>query len=327
MKLIELCSGGGGQALGLEKAGFEHHGLIEIEKDAALTILNNRPHWPVYNEDLRNFDFSVFRNIDVVCGGIPCQPFSIAGSQLGKNDERDLFPVAILAVEKLKPKFFFFENVRGLATGVFENYRNHIIQSFIALGYFVEYKVIEASDYGVPQLRPRFILVGRRDKRINFPWPKAMKSKKTVSGTISDLLSEKGWLMLKDWERKADRIAPTIVGGSKRHGGPDLGPTRARRQWAEMGIDGIGIADEAPEKNFEGNPKLTNRMVARIQGFPDNWKFCGKKTSTYRQIGNAFPPPVAKAIGKAVFEWDSLKEEPRKYYSYTTVQESLFKYN
>jgi len=95
-------------------------------------------------------------------------------------------------------------------------------------------------------------------------------------------------------------IAPTIVGGSKKHGGPDLGPTRARKAWAALGVDGLGIADEAPPRNFVGMPRLTTRMVARLQGFSDSWQFSGKKTPSYRQVGNAFPPPVALAVGKQI---------------------------
>ena len=95
-------------------------------------------------------------------------------------------------------------------------------------------------------------------------------------------------------------MAPTIVGGSKKHGGPDLGPTRAKREWASMYVDGKGIANEAPDENFEGMPRLTPRMIARIQGFPDNWDFGQKKTAACRMIGNAFPPPVAKKVGEQI---------------------------
>ncbi len=109
-------------------------------------------------------------------------------------------------------------------------------------------------------------------------------------------MASRGWRHADEWREKANRIAPTIVGGSKKHGGPDLGPTRARKAWAELGVDGLGIANEEPEENFKGMPRLTVRMVARIQGFPDDWGFWGGKTARYRQVGNAFPPPVAAAV-------------------------------
>ena len=111
----------------------------------------------------------------------------------------------------------------------------------------------------------------------------------------------KGWRGAKKWVKQADDIAPTIVGGSKKHGGPDLGPTRAKRAWATLGVDGMGIANEPPEKDFVGMPRLTVEMVARIQGFPDDWVFSGKKTPSYRQVGNAFPPPVAHAVAEKIY--------------------------
>jgi DNA (cytosine-5)-methyltransferase 1 len=106
---------------------------------------------------------------------------------------------------------------------------------------------------------------------------------------------------VQHWRQQADNIAPTIVGGSKKHGGPDLGPTRAKRAWASLGVDGMGIANEPPEPDFVGMPKLTVEMVAKIQGFPNEWHFTGKKTPAYRQVGNAFPPPVAQAVATEIY--------------------------
>ena len=127
-------------------------------------------------------------------------------------------------------------------------------------------------------------------------------SRKTVGDSLFDLINARGWKGAKEWRKVAQAVAPTLVGGSKLHGGPDLGPTRAKAGWRLLGINGGGIADEAPEKDFpiKGLPKLTLRMAARVQGFPDDWQFAGKKTAAYRQIGNAFPPPVAHAVSSAV---------------------------
>ena len=113
-------------------------------------------------------------------------------------------------------------------------------------------------------------------------------------------MSENGWKGASEWAAKANRIAPTLVGGSKKHGGPDLGPTRARKAWAELGIDGRGIANEAPKPDYEGMPRLTPKTLAKLQGVPDDWVFGSKKTAACRMIGNAFPPPVAKAIGQQI---------------------------
>ena len=115
-----------------------------------------------------------------------------------------------------------------------------------------------------------------------------------------DLMQADGWHGAEQWRKHACEIAPTLVGGSKKHGGPDLGPTRAKKAWAAIGVDGMGIANEAPQPDFIGMPRLTVRMAARIQGFPDHWQFSGKKTAAYRQIGNAFPPPVACAVGEQI---------------------------
>ena len=109
-------------------------------------------------------------------------------------------------------------------------------------------------------------------------------------------MSASGWKNVDAWKKQASEIAPTLVGGSKKHGGPDLGPTRAKRAWATLGVNGMGIADEAPAPDFQGMPKLTVKMAAKIQGFPDDWHFVGGKTAAYRQVGNAFPPPVAAAV-------------------------------
>jgi DNA (cytosine-5)-methyltransferase 1 len=164
--------------------------------------------------------------------------------------------------------------------------------------------LLQASDYGVPQLRPRIVIVGIRkdiDKEFSYPEPHPEKTK-TVGEVLSDLMRENGWSGADEWVLNANKIAPTIVGGSKKHGGPDLGPVRARKAWLELGVDGLGIANDAPDAAFEGNPRLTPRMIARIQGFPDEWDFGKRKTAACRMIGNAFPPPVAEAVGKKIRE-------------------------
>jgi DNA (cytosine-5)-methyltransferase 1 len=117
---------------------------------------------------------------------------------------------------------------------------------------------------------------------------------------IFEEMASLGWHSADSWRKKANKIAPTLVGGSKKHGGADLGPSRARKAWAELAVDGSGLADSPPKNGFDGHPKLTLEMTALIQGFPKNWKFVGKKTPAYRQVGNAFPPPVAREIGKSI---------------------------
>ncbi|MFH1020339.1 MAG: DNA cytosine methyltransferase [Pseudomonadota bacterium] len=299
---IEICAGAGGQALGLEAAGFEHTALVEIERPACDTLLYNRPKWDVINGDIRYFSGVKYKGIDLLAGGVPCPPFSKAGKQLGQDDERDLFPEAIRLADEIRPKAIMLENVRGMLDAIFDDYRKHLKSQLASLGYHTEWRLHNASDYGVSQLRPRVIFVAlQKNITEHFSWPTPFKSlPPTVGDLLFDLMKEREWRGAENWRKRADDIAPTLVGGSKKHGGPDLGPTRSKKAWESLGVDGHGLADNPPEKDFFGMPRLTVRMAARIQGFPDSWRFAGKKTSAYRQIGNAFPPPVAQAVGTSI---------------------------
>lgn len=299
---IEICAGAGGQALGLEQAGFAHAALVEIEKDFSNTLRLNRPDWNVINGDVQHFDGRPHAGADLLAGGVPCPPFSKAGKQLGADDERNLFPEAIRLVDEIRPRAVMLENVRGLMDAVFEDYRRYIAGEIAKLGYDTDWRLLSASDFGVPQLRPRVVFVAiRKDCTGAFEWPTPRLIKPvTVGAALHDLMAANGWAGAAAWRDHANEIGPTLVGGSKKHGGPDLGPTRAKRAWATLGVDGMGIANDAPAADFVGMPRLTVRMAARIQGFPDAWQFAGKKTSNYRQIGNAFPPPVARAVGEQI---------------------------
>lgn len=303
--VAEFCVGGGGQALGLEVAGFECVAAVEIDSDCCTTLRLNRPQWNVLQEDMRKVNGTRWSGVDLFAAGVPCPPFSIAGKQLGTDDERDLFPEAIRIISEMRPQAVMLENVPGFASAKFSDYRDRLRVQLMELGYESDWRVLQAADYGVPQLRPRFVLVAMPPKRMSFfEWPEPVSTRPTVGCVLRDLMAQRGWKGVGNWVEKAQKVAPTIVGGSKKHGGPDLGPTRARRQWLELGIDGIGIANEPPESDFpvDGLPRLTARMVARVQGFPDFWKFSGKKTAAYRQIGNAFPPPVASLVGQAIIQ-------------------------
>lgn len=313
MKLtsLELCAGAGGQALGLERAGFEHLGLIENDPAACNTLRLNRPDWNVIEHDLfTHLNLNRFQNVDLLAGGLPCPPFSIAGKQLGEKDERNLFNVGINYVDQIRPKAVMFENVRGMLGKSFELYRQWIEMRLHKMGYVAEWKLLNSCDFGVSQLRPRAILVAlKKEFSCGFEWPQSTKEAITVGNLLHDLMSKKGWIGANEWRQKANKIAPTIVGGSKKHGGPDLGPTRARAAWEKLGVNGKSIADVEPEINFQGNPRLTVRMVARIQGFPDDWEFWGKKTAAYRQVGNAFPAPVAKAVASNIHNALSIRTQ------------------
>lgn len=301
---LEVCAGGGGQALGIEDAGFEHVALVEKEKAFCETLRLNRPKWNVLNEDLKDFSAEPFKGVDLFAGGLPCPPFSVAGKQLGKNDERNLFPAALRRIAECRPRAVMIENVRGILDAVFEDYRKHIKGQLRKLGYVSDFRLLNASDFGVPQLRPRVVFVAvPKEFSEHFSWPKPSETQPpTVGDTLYSLMASRGWKRVNRWREQANEIAPTIVGGSLKHGGPDLGPTRAKRAWAELGVNGMKIGNEPPEADFVGTPYLTVPMVALLQGFPAEWQFAGKKTVAYRQVGNAFPPPVAKAVASQIAE-------------------------
>lgn len=299
---VEICAGAGGQAIGLDLAGFEHIALVEYEPEYCDVLKSNKPDWNVICADVHDFDGTPYKNVDLFAGGVPCPPFSVASKQLGKDDDRDLFPEAIRLIKEMMPKAVMLENVRGFLDPKFSEYREQILTEIKDLGYNVQIKLLNASDYGVPQLRPRVIIVGiRNDITNSFTYPKAQNDDApTVGETLENLMGANGWKQLDEWIAKANKIAPTIVGGSKKHGGPDLGPVRSRKAWAELGVNGNGIANEAPEADFVGMPKLTKEMIALLQGFPPEWDFGKRKTAACRMIGNAFPPPVAKAVGEEI---------------------------
>lgn len=302
LEVLEVCAGAGGQALGLEQAGFRHKALVEIDASSCATLKVNRPEWTVLQEDVRRFSGIGFRGTDLLAAGVPCPPFSKAGKQLGNKDERDLFPEVIRLVQEARPRAVMVENVRGLLDPVFRDYRRLIQEDLESLGYRVFWRLLHASDFGVPQLRPRTILVALRPEYAGgFGWPRpAGGLPKTVGDALYSHMASRGWRGAEQWRQRANGIAPTLVGGSKKHGGPDLGPTRARRAWAALGVDGRSVANEAPDPEYSGMPRLTVRMAAALQGFPEDWEFTGPKTSAYRQVGNAFPPPVARAVGEAI---------------------------
>jgi DNA (cytosine-5)-methyltransferase 1 len=264
----------------------------------------------VLQGDLRRFSAKAYTGIDLLAGGVPCPPFSIAGKQLGRLDERDLFPAALRLVKECNPKAVMLENVRAILDDKFSAYRENIVNELASLGYECTWQFVNAADYGVSQLRPRAILIAMKKRYFKyFQWPdKNKRNPLTVGELLFEEMSSLGWENVLVWKEQANKIAPTLVGGSKKHGGADLGPTRARKSWAGLGVDGGGLADSPPVNGFKSMPKLTLKMTALIQGFPEEWRFIGKKTPAYRQVGNAFPPPVAKALGlsikKALSQYD-----------------------
>jgi DNA (cytosine-5)-methyltransferase 1 len=301
---LEICAGAGGQSLGLEQAGYSHVAAVELDPDACATLRLNRPQWKVEEKDIRDFDGRPYRGVDLLAGGVPCPPFSVAGKQLGAGDERDLFPEALRLVRECEPAAVMLENVPGLAQAKFDGYRQQVLHELQdVLGYQAGWQVLNACDFGVPQLRPRFILVAMRPgAHARFEWPTATGTPPAVGEALHAMMATGGWTGAGEWARNANGPGPTLVGGSRKHGGPDLGPTRARQAWRKLGVDGRSLADAPPPADAPADhvPRLTRDMAAVIQGFPPDWRFHGRKTASYRQVGNAFPPPVAQAVGTSI---------------------------
>ncbi|GAA0698145.1 DNA cytosine methyltransferase [Streptomyces thermocarboxydus] len=373
---IEICAGAGGQAVGLHNAGFDHRALVEWDAHAAATLRANVGDWPGWDNEkassIRPMDVKDFLEseefksldlkpgeLDLLAGGVPCPPFSLAGHRLGPDDERDLFPAALDIIDALRPKAVMIENVRGILEPpeVFIKYRLSILDTLRKYGYLVPtvdtnlsasaqdvvmrkvWRRMDARHFGVPQLRPRAILVAIHRDAISpggpeFQWPLSLKGREvTVLEKLEDSMlarckefwdknrngepagpgEETGETVFNKWKEKITKasaagktVAPTLVGGSRKHGGADLGPTRAKRAWGELGVDGMGIANDPescdPERDLfrPAGPMLTVAQAAIIQGFPEDWRFQGRKTARYRQVGNAFPPPVAEAVGRAI---------------------------
>lgn len=306
LSCVEVCAGAGGQAIGLERGGFTHHRLVELDDDACATLSGNRPEWTVVRADIRRMDPDELAlapdRLDLFAAGVPCPPFSLAGQQLGPGDDRDLFPSALRLIAALRPRAVLLENVKGLLQAKFSGYREAILRRLAELGYQAEWTLLRACDFGVPQLRPRAVLVALEPPAFRrFRWPVPVpEAPPTVGGTLRDSMGGRGWRLADAWARQAGRIAPTLCGGSRKHGGPDLGPSRARAAWAEMGVNGSSVAMAPPGPDDPLPVRLTVDQLALLQGFPPGWTFAGGKTSVCRQIGNAFPPPVAEALGDRI---------------------------
>ncbi|MGW0315489.1 DNA cytosine methyltransferase [Streptomyces flavidovirens] len=314
---LEICAGAGGQAIGLEQAGFEPLALVEQNVHACDTLRLNRPSWTVVHGDIRDFhpqrDLGI-TEVDLLAGGIPCTPYSIAGKQLGSDDERDLLPEALRLTDSLRPRAVMLENVSALIKeSKFIDTRRILTRELVSMGYSVQMELLDAQHFGVPQRRLRAVIVAiRKDLSHGFHWPLGnWELPPTVGEVLEKSMASKGWQGAREWARLANGIAPTLVGGSMKHGGGDLGPDRAKNDWAKLAVNGNSLDDDVPgpdfalrhgvgEKGREGYPKLIASQAALIQGFPEDWEFAGGKTARYKQIGNAFPPPVARAVAASI---------------------------
>lgn len=305
---VEICAGAGAQALGLERAGFDPVLLIDSKADACFTIDLNRPQWDVVCMDVVQFHPSMRPDtwgVDLVSGGLPRvkSPATVGRSE--DNEERRVLRAAISLTCEIRPKAVLFENVPDLVDKPdFAGDRAWIEKELLQAGFQTGWRVLNAADFGVPQNRSSGFLVALQDQYFSqFVWPEPSEAPPpTVGQVLGPSMSAQGWPGAHLWARNADRVAPALVGGSDRRGGADLGPTGSKKAWAALGVNGTSLGDEVPGADFPttGQPRLTVEQAAMIQAFPDDWKLFGGKTSRYRQVGHAMPPPLATAVGLAV---------------------------
>ncbi len=313
LKVVELFAGAGGLALGLEEAGLEAILLNDFDADCAATLRKNRPNWNVVSGDIKGIDFTGMK-ADVVSGGFPCQAFSHAGKKLGFEDTRGtLFYEFARAVKEIKPKLFIAENVAGLATHDNGRTLTVVLDVFKSLGYNVQYKILDAVNYSVPQKRKRIIIIGTLDG-INFEYPTGYGKLVTLKEALANVPQSSGTRYSENRKKVLDLVPPggswvnlpldiqkEFMGKSFYSGGGKRGMAR-RISWDEpcLTLTTSPSQKQTERCHPEETRPFTVREYARIQTFPDNWEFCGGMSSQYKQIGNAVPVNFAKAIGNQI---------------------------
>ena len=311
---FEMCAGMGGQALGLERAGFDPVLVLDKSPDACSTLALNRP-WNVQCWDVREFDShslpSTLRKqvigVDLISAGLPRVKSAAQVARRGSDDEeRHVLRTVARLSTAIRPAAVLLENLDVLVTGdKFEADRTWVDTCLSDAGYRTFWRVLDAVDFEVPQYRRSGFLVALdHDVADRFEWPTPLG---TPAATVGDVLREsmasRGWHGAKSWSvDRACRPGPALVGGSDRRGGADLGLTGSKKAWRQMGVDGSSLANEVPDASFpvDGTPKITVRQAALLQRIPEEWHISGKKTAVYRQIGHAMPPPLAEAVGKSI---------------------------
>lgn len=325
---IELFAGAGGLALGVEKAGFNTIGFIEVNEDACATLRKNRPNWKVICDDIANISqlnleeyFSIKKGeLDLLSGGAPCQAFSYAGKRLGLEDARGtLFYHYAIFLEKLQPKMFLFENVRGLLTHDGGKTYNTMLDIFEAAGYNIHKQVLNAWDYGVAQKRERLITIGVRKDiagKISYKFPKPHDYKPVLRDILKDVPESIG-VPYGENKRKLFELVPP--GGYWRDIDPVLAKEYMKSCWEmEGGRTGIlrrlsmdepslTVLTSPSQKQTERCHPLEERPFnvrenARCQSFPDEWEFCGSVMSQYKQVGNAVPVNLAYEVARSIRE-------------------------
>lgn len=330
LTFVDVCSGAGGLALGLELAGFTPRLLLDIDKYACDTIKGNRPHWNVLKSDLLDFDpvdHPEVYDVDLLTAGLPRVRSSATVTRRGSDSELRLIEATAYLVHAVQPRALVIENVPNLVDDdSFAPTRDFLHKELEHLDYELAWFVLNASDFGVPQDRKQGILTAVKRRWASFfrPPRPTVGVHTSVGEALAPSMRSRGWRDADRWAAQATRPAPTLVGGSKTHGGPDFGPSGTKARWRRMGVYTKSFGNEPPAADFRWDPSLgddgllriTVDQTALIQGFPEDWRFAGSKTARYRQIGNAAPPAVGEALGRAVA--DALREPARSIAGYTS---------
>lgn len=346
---IELFAGAGGLALGVEKAGFNTIGLVEFNKDACNTLKLNRPNWNVICDDIANISdknleklFNIKKgDLDLLSGGAPCQSFSYAGKRLGLEDARGtLFYHYAIFLEKLQPKMFIFENVKGLLTHDKGKTYDTILAIFEKTGYVIQKKVLNAWDYSVAQKRERLFTIGIRNdlsNKINFKFPKKHDYKPLLKDVLYNV-PQSASIPYGEKKKKIFDLVPP--GGYWKDIDPLIAKEYMKSCWnMEGGRTGIlrrmsmnepslTVLTSPSQKQTERCHPLESRPFtvrenARCQSFPDDWEFCGNAMSQYKQVGNAVPVNLAYEIAKEVY--NSLEEIKNMTWNIQFISEENFK--
>jgi DNA (cytosine-5)-methyltransferase 1 len=316
LTFVDVCSGAGGLALGLERAGFEPRLLLDEDDDACRTLRTNRPRWNVLRADLLDFDPSEHPHsydVDLLSAGLPRVKSNATAVRAESGDEERLLKAAVYLAHAIGPRALLVENVPTLAhSDRFRDFREFARAELEHLGYEFSWFVLNAADFGVPQDRQQGVLVAIKKQwfpAFRPPTP-AVTDHLSVGEALASSMRSRGWKDAERWAAQATTVAPTLVGGSKNRGGADLGPAGSKRKWERLGVNAHSLGDEIPGPDFvwapdlgrEGLVRLTVDQTALLQGFPSDWEITGRKTARYRQVGHASPPPVGEALGRAIAE-------------------------
>lgn len=323
MKLIDLFSGAGGLSLGLKRAGYEVKACVEINRDAMNTYSLHDPGAVKFNEDVRGIDFTQFRGkVDVVSGGPPCQPFSIGGLRKASSDSRDMIPEFVRCLEEVQPEAFIMENVPGLLLKATRPYFDWALAQLASTGYVLNWAVLNAADYGVPQKRRRLFVLGSRRSHLRFPAPThgtgvGVPHVSALEVLGPDPIGEAPNCPVR-YARAPDLRPSPYAGHVYNGGGRPLDPRgpchtilASSGGYKTHWIDTLGVAAEyhahlksggQPRDGMvQGARRLSVEECAIIQAFPRDMEFAGARSAQYKQVGDAVPPDLAFVIGRSVY--------------------------